>query len=155
MGHAGGRTHGNGVAARPDATIKRAGDAAALGNNIYNLTGAGQTRTLTTGANTSRTYVVKVWNDAATADSFLIKGLGSVTGFTVRYLMGPSGTTDITAAVIAGTYRMANVAAGGGRVLRLIVTLGASVPPAAVRDWLITATSQRDATARDAVLAGS
>ena len=141
------------VAARPDATIKRAGDAAALGNNIYNLTGAGQTRTLTTGANTSRTYVVKVWNDAATADSFLIKGLGSVTGFTVRYLMGPSGTTDITAAVIAGTYRMANVAAGGGRVLRLIVTLGASVPPAAVRDWLITATSQRDATARDAVLA--
>jgi hypothetical protein len=67
--------------------------------------------------------------------------------------MGPSGTTDITSAVVAGTYRMANVATGGGRVLRLIVTLGASVPSAAVRDWLITATSQRDPAAKDAVLA--
>ena len=35
--------------------------------------------------------------------------------------------------------------------MRLVVTLGASVPPAAVRDWLVTATSQRDATAKDAV----
>jgi hypothetical protein len=139
--------------ARPDATIKRAGDANVLGNNIYNTTGAGQTRTLTTGANTQRTFVIKVWNDGPTSDSFLVKGPGGVTGFSVRYLMGSSGTTDITSAVVAGTYRMANVAAGGGRVLRLIVTLGASVPSAAVRDWLVTATSQRDPAAKDAVLA--
>ena len=144
---------GTGVNGRPDGTIKRTGDATALGNNIYNVTGAGQTRTLTTGANTSRTYVIRVWNDFTTTDSFLIRGAGSVTGFTVRYLKGPSGTTDITSAVLAGTYQMPNVAPGGSRVLRLVVTLGAGVPSAVVRDWLVTATSQRDAAAKDAVLA--
>ena len=48
---------------------------------------------------------------------------------------------------------MPNVAPGGSRVLRLVVTLGAGVPSAVVRDWLVTATSQRDAAAKDAVLA--
>ena len=51
----------------------------------------------------------------------------------------------------AGTYRIANVAPGGSWLVRLVVTVGAGVPAAAVRNWLVTATSQRDATAQDAV----
>ena len=69
----------------------------------------------------------------------------------MKYLKGPTGTTDITAAVIAGTYRIANIAPGGSMVVPAVVTLGANVPAAAVRDWLVTATSQRDSTAKDAV----
>jgi glucose/arabinose dehydrogenase len=142
---------GSAAASQPDATIKLAADAAPLGDNIYNTTGAGQTRTVTSGAGTSRTYVIRVWNDSPTTDSYLLKGTGSVSGFTVKYLSGGSGTTDITAAVLAGTYRLSNLAPGGSWVVRLVVTLGASVPSAAVRDWLVTATSQRTSTAQDAV----
>jgi hypothetical protein len=142
---------GSTASSQPDGTIKLASDATPLGDNIYNTTGAGQTRTVASGAGTSRTFVIRVWNDSPTTDSYLLRGTGSVSGFTVKYLKGPTGTTDITTAVLAGTYRIANVTPGGSVVVRLVVALGASVPAAAVRDWLVTATSQRDTTAKDAV----
>ena len=142
---------GSAASSQPDATIKLAADASPLGDNVYNTTGAGQTRIVTSGAGTSRTFVIRVWNDSPTTDSYLLKGAASVSGFTVRYLKGSTGTTDISTAVLAGTYRIANVTPGGSAVVRLVVTLGAGVPAAAVRNWLVTATSQRDATAQDAV----
>ena len=43
-----------------------------------------------------------------------MKGDGSQTGFTVKYLKGASGTTDITAAVLAGTYKTANINPAAG-----------------------------------------
>ena len=60
---------GGGAIAQPDETIKLIGDATALGNNIYNTTGAGQTRTVTTARGVSKTFVVKVWNDSTSPDS--------------------------------------------------------------------------------------
>jgi hypothetical protein len=141
---------GGGPTAQPDETIKLAGDAAALGRNILNTTGAGQTRTLTGARGVSKTFVVKVWNNGTNADSYLVHGPGPATGFTVKYLKGASGSTDITAAVIAGTYKTASLAPGTGAVIRLVVTIGSS-PPTGVRDWLITATSRQNSSAQDAV----
>ena len=40
-----------------------------------------------------RTFVVNVQNDGAVSDSFLLRGPGSSTGFTVAYF---AGTTNIT-----------------------------------------------------------
>ena len=142
---------GSAAASQPDATIKLTADAAAIGNDIYNTTGSGQTRSVTSGAGTTRTFVIKVWNDGATADSFFVKGPGSSAGFTVKYLKGSSGTTNVTTAVVAGTYKTSSLAPGSGAVVRLVVTLGATVPAGAVRDWLVTATSQRSAASKDAV----
>lgn len=142
---------GGGTTSQPDETIKRSGDATALGNNIYNTTGAGQTRSITTARGLTRTFVIKVWNDSSSADTYALKGSGSLTGFTVKYLKGASGTTDITAAVLAGTYKTAILNPGTGVVVRMVVTIAANAATGVTRDWLLTATSQRDANARDAV----
>ncbi len=142
---------GAGATSQPDETIKRSGDATALGDNIYNTTGAGQTRTITTGRGVSRTFVIKIWNDSSSPDAYLIKGAASQTGFTVKYLKGASGTTDITAAVLAGTYKTANIQPAGGVVIRMVVTIAANAPTGVTRNWLVTATSARDAGAKDAV----
>ena len=142
---------GGGGTAQPDETIKLSGDATALGNNVYNTTGAGQTRSVTTPRGVSKTFVVKVWNDGTSADSFVLNGTGSTSGFTVKYLKGTTGTTNITSAVLAGTYKTASLAPGNGVVIRLVVTVAATAPSGATRDWLVTATSQLDSSAQDAV----
>jgi hypothetical protein len=142
---------GGGPTAQPDETIKLSGDATALGRNIFNSTGAGQTRSVTTARGVSRTFVVKVWNAGTSAGSFLLNGPGSSTGFTAKYLKGTTGTTDITAGVVAGTYRTASLAPGTGVVIRLVVTIAANAQSGVSRDWLITATSQQNTSAKDAV----
>lgn len=142
---------GAGSTSQPDETIKRSGDATVLGDNIYNTTGAGQTRSFTTGRGVSRTFVVKVWNDSSSADAYLVKGAASLSGFTVKYLKGASGTTDITAAVVAGTYRTASLAPGAGVVIRMVITIASNAPTGVTRDFLVTATSARDSSAKDAV----
>lgn len=142
---------GAGATAQPDETIKGTGDATVLGNNIYNTTGAGQTRTVTTTRGKTRTFIVKVWNDSASTDAYHLKGSPAVTGFAVKYLKGTSGTTDITSAVLAGTYKTVSLAPGAGVAIRVVITIAASAPVAVTRDWLVTATSQLDATVKDAV----
>ncbi len=138
---------------RPDATVKLAADATALGNNVYNTTGAGQTRAVTTARGTSKTLVVRVGNDGLTTDGFNVRGPGSAGGFTVKYLKGASGTTDVTAAVVAGTYHMSKVVPDRSAVLRLVVTVAAGTPPGTVGSWLVTAKSRRSTAVTDAVLA--
>ena len=142
---------GGGPTAQPDETIKLSGDPTALGRNVINTTGAGQTRSLTTALGVSRTFVVKAWNNGTSADSFLLSGPGSSTGFTAKYLKGTTGTTDITAGVVAGTYRTASLAPGTGVVFRLVVTIAANAQSGVTRDWLVTATSQQNTSAMDAV----
>jgi hypothetical protein len=142
---------GAGATAQPDATIKRSGDAAFLGDNIYDTTAVGQTRSITTTRGVSRTFVVRVWNDSASSDAYLLKGAAATTGFTVKYLKGTSGTTDVTAAVLAGTYKTAKLAPGTWVAIRVVVTIAANAPTGVVRNWLVTATSQNDSTAKDAV----
>ncbi len=142
---------GASATSQPDLTIKKSGDATALGNNIYNTTGVGQTRTVTTARGTSKTFVIKIWNDSSSPDTYLVKGAGTQTGFTVKYLKGASGTTDITAAVLAGTYKTASINAGGGVVIRMVVTIAANAATGVTRDFLVTATSSRDSSAKDAV----
>ncbi len=137
-------------ATRPDATIRLLSDSTVLGNNVYNTTAAGQTRSFTS-AGKARTLLLRVGNDGVTTDGFTVKGPGNTTGFTVKYLQGVSGSTDVTAAVVAGTYRMLRVAAGGTAALRLVVTPVAGTPAGTVGSWLVTATSRRDAHLVDAV----
>jgi Glucose / Sorbosone dehydrogenase len=142
---------GGGPTAQPDETIKLAGDASALGRNLVNTTGVGQTRTVTTARGVSRTFVVKVWNNGTSADSFLLASPGSTNGFTVTYLKGASGSTNITTAVVAGTYATASLAPGNGAVIRVVVTIAANAPSGVTRDWLVVATSQQDSSAHDGV----
>jgi hypothetical protein len=123
---------------RPDAQVRLSSTATYTGNNVYNTTGANQSAGTTTGRGTTRTFVLNVQNDGARTDSYLLRGAGSSAGFTVRYF---AGTSDVTTAVVNGTYRLANLAPGGARSIQQRVTVGASAARGSTRSTLVTATS--------------
>ena len=125
------------VLADPDARIATTG--AIAGDNVYNTTGKGQLQTRTIARNSSGTFSLNLSNDRFSADTFQIKGPGSASEFTVQYL---SGTTDITATVVAGTYKILSLPGGGNRVITLKVTVASSVRIGAVHTWLVTQKSQ-------------
>src|SRR5215217_1570474 len=133
---------------RPDAQVRLSTAASYVGNNVYNATGTNQAATVTTAAATSRTFTVNVQNDGAVSDSYVLRGPGNSTGFTVRYL---AGTTDITTAVVNGTYTLSGVAAGAARSISMQVTVGAGAAVGSVKSSLVTATSTHSGTAVDAV----
>lgn len=114
---------------RTDALIKRSGGDF-VGNGIYNSTGTGQTASATVGAGGTTTFTVRIQNDGSISDRIGVFGLSSSSSFRVTYL---AGTTDVTAQVIAGTYRTARLAPGAKVNLQVVVkakrsaTVGAAV----------------------------
>ncbi len=146
-------TLASGPVHRPDAQIRLSSQTAFAGNNVYNTTGAGQTRSATSGPGQRRTFVVRLQNDGNATDGFTVRGCSATSGFSVRYLAGTNGTTVITPAVTAGTYTVGNVAPGGTAALRVEVTTQAGAAPGAVQSCLVTATSTATPSVADAVLA--
>ena len=114
-----------------------------VGNNIYNTTGTHQTATFKfVGAALQGdllAFQIVVQNDGTKSDRFKIKGPGS------KYFRYFVGTTNITSAVKAGTYKTPLVAPGGTRV----ITVWAQ--PDAGGSRLIIATSVGNPTKKDAV----
>jgi hypothetical protein len=138
---------------RPDAQVKLAGQTSFAGNDVYNTTGAGQTRSTTSGDGQRRTFVVRMQNDGTDADGTRVHGCSAAAGFAVRYLAGTSGTTDITAAVLAGTYTLPGIAPGGSGSIRLVVTTGAATASGKVQACPVTGASQVSPAITDTVLA--
>jgi hypothetical protein len=120
------------------------------GNNIYNSTGLSQTQKESlAGVYDDARFIHKVLiqNDGATSDRFKLKATATGAqggGWTFRYFRG---TTNITSAVVAGTYRTPTLSAGEKFVIRVVSSVGASGKY--VR--LITATSVNDTSRVDAV----
>lgn len=119
------------------------------GNNVYNATGASQSRSLTVHRNNTGTFRITVSNDGFTNDTFSLKGLGSSGGFTATY---KSGATVVTAAVVAGTYSF-SLAPGASKTVTLSVKVGSGVSVGTSHSWLETATSTGLGAAKDAVKA--
>jgi hypothetical protein len=138
---------------QPDAQIRLLSDASFIGNNVYNTTGAGQTRDTSSTDGQKRSFVVRVQNDGSATDGFKFNGCVGTSGFTVRYFAGATGTTDITSAVVNGTYTVNTVAPGSTRAVRLEITTGGSTPSGAIESCRTTATSTSSTTSVDAVLA--
>jgi hypothetical protein len=153
-----GQATGGSSAIRPDGRIRlgthgypgkvTSYNATYVGNNVYNTTAAGQRATVNNfneleGA--FYTFDISIQNDGAKADRFKVKATGTGTGgWTVAYF---HGTTNVTAAVEAGTYQTASVAPGSTYVVtaRITVKLGGDVTR------LVTTSSVADATKVDAV----
>jgi hypothetical protein len=116
--------HGNGVAAgalaksslptaivrRPDGRVRFQGGTW-VGNDIYNSTGTHQARiekTYSPIVGQHYAFGISIQNDGNRADSFKVKASGTATGgWKMRYFRG---TTNITPAVVAGTYRTSSLA---------------------------------------------
>lgn len=116
--------HGDGVAAgtfaksnlptaivrRPDGRVRFKGGTW-VGNGIYNTTGAHQTRiekTYSPIVGQHYAFDISIQNDGNRVDSFKVKASGTANGgWKMRYFRG---TTNITSAVVAGTYRTSSLA---------------------------------------------
>lgn len=117
------------------------------GDNIYDLSGRNQKVIQRAGGSYAPdahfVFEVRAQNDGA-ADRFKVNVTG--TGdWVVRYF---HGTTNITSAVVAGTYRTPIVGAGSSVTLKVKVWIGA---PGMDVMRLVTLTSAADVTKQDAV----
>lgn len=129
------------ASSRPDCRVRQLNETRLTGDNIYGTTGVGQTRQVTVAAGTKMTFVLSAQNDGSAVDTVRLAAPGSQPGFTVHYLAGLSGTTDVTAQVVAGTYPAKQLAPGGRQVIRLEVTVSATVASGASATWLASTTS--------------
>lgn len=134
---------------QPDGAI-RFGKGAYVGDNAYNTTALGQTVATKALRGTTKTFAIRLQNDGNTGDTFTVKGKGAQTGFAVKYLQG---TTDITSAVVAGTFTTASVAPGAAVSLKLVITVKKAATVGVTRSWLVSATSVTGPTKKDAVKA--
>lgn len=137
---------------RPDALIATAATGPFKGANVYSATvTSGQTKSQTIARGTTRTFHVKLQNDGPELDELKVKGVASGSaGYTIRYL---SGTTDITAAVVAGTYSTGALAPGASVTIKVKITATSSAAVGSARNADVTARSATDPSIKDTVRA--
>ena len=117
-----------------------------LGNNIYNATGAHQTAIFTDIGSTGPSFLtfdISIQNDGSAADRFTVKATGARSQWVVTY---SRGTTNITSAVVAGTYRTPLLAPGAIYVIHAKIYGGVT--------RLVTIRSIANSTKVDAVKFG-
>jgi hypothetical protein len=110
------------VSYRPDALIKGGYTTSYKGLHIYNNTGAHQKAiggTYLPPAGEVHRFSIAIDNDGALADHFKVHAAGSGQGWRVQYFDGP---TNITAQVIAGTFKTPSVPSGRGYLIRAKLT---------------------------------
>ena len=134
---------------QPDMIIRTLLDPS-IGMNIYNTSGAGQTYALSVSATVHAVYIMKVQNDGNAPDSFLVKGTAGSGGWAVQYFDAASGGSDITAAIVAGTWSTAVLAINASQEIRVEVTPALTVPAGSVYSVVVTATSVGNAAKKDA-----
>lgn len=133
---------------KPDGRIRK-GSGTLVGNDVYNTTGLNQTRTGSTAPGNTITYRISAQNDGDASDRIKLAASGSaVTGYTIRYF---SGTTDITSAVNAGTFRTPLLAAGGAFGIEARVTVKSTAATGSSVSRLLTLRSVRDPAKVDVV----
>lgn len=134
---------------RPDAELRRSTEQAFVGNNVYNTTGANQTRTIVRQRNRTATFFVRIRNDGNVTESYKVTGTRGNARYTVVYRQG---STVITGAVTAGTHTLANVAPGATRTIRVDVTPRSSAPRGN-RNTLVTVRTATAPVVKDTVKA--
>ena len=134
-------------AQQPDGWI-RVGAGADVGNNIYNLTAVGQSKSKKSAAGSTITFNITVQNDGIASDTFDLQGGSNATGYTVKYF---AGATDITASVVAGTYTTPSVAPGASYPITVTVKVKGTAAAGSKVARIVTITSNVDSLKKDAV----
>ena len=127
----------------------RKGGGAYVGNNVYNDDGAGQARSGSAAPGSKVTFSISIQNDGDFADRFDVHATGSASSmYAVTYWRG---TTNITSAVVAGTYRTASLAPGDSTVIKAKVKVKASATGGSSVTRLVTISSVAEPRRLDAV----
>jgi hypothetical protein len=133
---------------KPDARIRK-GSGKLVGNNIYNTTGLNQSKVGSAAKGSTISFGISVQNDATNSDAFKVAATGTTTtGYTIKYF---HGTTDITAAVVAGTYQTPTLAPTSTFLITAKVKIGSTAASGSTVTRLVTATSVGDGLKKDAV----
>lgn len=107
------------AARRPDALLRRFGDPAPLGEDLYNWTSAGQTLAgLVTRRATVR-FVARLENDGSTADDLVVNGSRNTDKFWIRFFVNGA---EVSTRVRNGVYRFPDVPPGGHRAVTVAIT---------------------------------
>ena len=98
-----------------------------VGDGVYNTSAKGQKSRWTdylTYSNHRDPHVIvfkiSIENDGSGPDAYSVSASGVTSGYRIKFLRG---TTDITAAVAAGTYRTPPVSEGGAHVIKAKVVM--------------------------------
>lgn len=139
------------AALQPDGLIRvLSGAASYKGDNVYSTTGAGQSVRAKSKRRRHQTFSVRVQNDGTAADVFRVVGPGAERGFRVGYFLG---TTNVTGAVVTGTFLSPMLAPGAAVDLRVVVRVRRRASIGSVGSWLVRAASTEQPARVDAVLA--
>ena len=123
------------------------------GNNVYNTTAVGQTiRELwfdTTPGWQRWVFGVSIQNDGTSSDRIKVKATGAaLTGWTVKYFRG---STNITSAVVGGSYTTPSLAPGGNHLIKVKVTRAAEGFASSNLSRHVSLTSMANSSKTDAV----
>jgi hypothetical protein len=138
------------VAHQPDGRIGTSSKVAKMiGDNIYNSTGKGESKSGKVKLGKSKAFYVSVQNDGNATDTIALKGSKASKGFVVKYF---AGKKDVTKQVIQGTYQFQNLAVGGAAPsIKVVVKVKTTAKVGVVQKVKITTTS--GVTATDVVMA--
>ena len=124
---------------KPDGRISLGAHGALVGDDVYNTTGVDQARTGAAKKGKSVTFGISIQNDAAAPMHLRLQAAGSAPGYKVKYI---SGTTDVTADVVAGTWGTGILLTGDSELLVVKVSVKAAAPVGSSLSHLVTITGQ-------------
>jgi len=103
---------------QPDAQVSTAATTGFVGNNVYNTTGASQTRTLSARRTQIRNFYVRVQNDGNVTNTLTLRGTAAASGSSVLYYSGTT-TTNVTTAMRSSTGLRVSLAPGRSKLIRV------------------------------------
>jgi len=133
---------------QPDGRIrKNAG--LPIGNDIYNDSGDGQKLVANSRPGSRPLFRISIQNDGLVADRFHVgANQGNSPGYRIRYYRG---TTEITDAVVAGTYETSKLQPGAALTIEAWVRVKPGAAAGSTVKRLVTITSAGDPSQVDAV----
>jgi probable HAF family extracellular repeat protein len=134
---------------RPDTEISTRLASRYVGNDIYNTTGAHQTKTVPAHRARTRTFYVRVYNDGTTANVIAVHGSPSRMRSTVRYYRG----TNITRAMRSPHGLKLRIGRRGYRTITVRISIGAKAVVGSIKAASVIATWSGDGLRQDRVRA--
>jgi hypothetical protein len=131
---------------QPDGWIRK-GTQPYIGNDVFNSDGHDQTTVAKPRVGVTVLFDIAIHNDGNVSDRFTIQATGAAApGYRIRYYRN---STEITAAVVSGTFMTPKIAPGGAYAIEAVVKAKSSAGPRATR--FVTLTSVHDPTREDTV----
>ena len=134
---------------QPDGRIRLGTSGAFVGDNTYNTTGLNQSVTGAAKKGTTVTFTISIQNDGSGTDSFRLQASGTASAlYAITYF---HGTTNITAAVVGGTFTTSGVKKNKTYVITVKVKVLKTAAAGSSVSRLVTISSVGDNTKQDAV----